>query len=171
MYSPMRLISGNTNANTDIDNSMRSDTAADIVEIREETSKQSPYITRAEIEDMFQRFQNTMVDIVSQKNKKDNNGKKKSDKSYKPKNYIIALESSSDEDRRSFTITPDTIKYMNSTSKHIYENIPRYDGKGDIKKLLDFIDKADDYLKVANLKPEIVVKIISGKLSGQASTL
>src|SRR5579871_2782907 len=120
---------------------------------------------------MFQRFQNIIVDIVSQKNKKDNNRKKKSDKSYKPKNYVIASESSSDEDRRSFTITPDAIKYIDSISKHIYENIPRYNGEGDVEKLLDFIDKADDYLEVANLEPEIAVKIICGKLSGQASTL
>ena len=54
---------------------------------------------------------------------------------------------------------------MDSISKYLYENIPRYDGEGDVEKLLDFIDKADDYLEVANLEPEIAVKIISGKLS------
>ena len=84
-------------------------------------------------------------------------------------NNIISHISSSEEDRKSPSVISDTTKYMDSVTKNLYENIPKYDGESDIQKLLDFIDKVDDYLEIARLDPNLELKLIPAKFSGQAS--
>ena len=64
--------------------------------------------------------------------------------------------------------------YYNTNSgilKSIYDNIPQYSGDGDIQKLLDFVDKVDDYLNIADTTPTMEITLITMKLIGIASLL
>ena len=53
----------------------------------------------------------------------------------------------------------------------IYESIPQYNGDGDIQKLLDFVDKVNDYLSIADIMPIMPIVLITVKLTGTASLL
>src|SRR5579871_1508012 len=92
--------------------------------------------------------------------------KEKLRRSKRSMNNIISYISSSKEDRRSFSVISDTTKYMDSVTKNLYENIPKYNRESDVQKLLDFIDKVDDYLEVARLDPDLELKLIPVKFSG-----
>ena len=56
-------------------------------------------------------------------------------------------------------------------TKSIYDNIPQYNGDGDIQKLLDFVDKVDDYLAIMDTTPTMEITLITTKLIGIASLL
>ena len=55
--------------------------------------------------------------------------------------------------------------------KSIYDGIPQYSGDGDIQTLLDFIDKVDDYLVIADNAHSMEIPLITMKLMGTASLL
>ena len=59
----------------------------------------------------------------------------------------------------------------NGMVKSIYESIPQYSRDRDIQKLLDFIDKIDKYLSIANTMLIILIALIIVKLMGIASLL
>ena len=54
---------------------------------------------------------------------------------------------------------------------YIYNAIPKYDGEGDIQKLLDFADKVEGYINVVEMSSTLQVTIIITKLTGTASLL
>ena len=91
--------------------------------------------------------------------------KEKPRRSKRSMNNIISHISSSEEDRRSPSVISDITKYIDSITKNLYENIPKYDREDDVQKLLDFIDKVDDYLEVARLDPDLELKLIPAKFS------
>src|ERR1035438_2332314 len=53
--------------------------------------------------------------------------------------------SPSDDERRSSASRKSTLS-ISKIVQAIYKAIPKYDGEGDIQKLLDFTDKVDDYV-------------------------
>src|SRR5579871_4916191 len=53
--------------------------------------------------------------------------------------------------------------------QNLYNNIPKYDGEGDVQKLYDFIDKMESYLAIRNMHTDIELDIITMKLIGTAS--
>src|SRR5579871_6731607 len=53
--------------------------------------------------------------------------------------------------------------------QNLYNNIPKYDGEGDIQKLFDFIDKVKVYLVIGNMHANIELDIIIMKLIGTTS--
>ena len=55
--------------------------------------------------------------------------------------------------------------------KSIYDNIPQYSGDADIQMLLDFVDKIDDYLVIADKVPNMEIPLITMKLMGTVSLL
>ena len=55
--------------------------------------------------------------------------------------------------------------------KSIYDNIPQYSGDGDIQKLLDFIDKVDNYLAIVDAMPMMEIALTTMKLTGTVSLL
>jgi hypothetical protein len=55
--------------------------------------------------------------------------------------------------------------------KSIYDNISHYSGDGDMQKLLDFINKVNNYLAIANTMPAMEIALITMKLTGTASLL
>ena len=59
----------------------------------------------------------------------------------------------------------------NGMVKSVYDNIPRYDGEGDIQKLLNFIDKVEDYLAIIDTMLTIEIMLIITKLISTASLL
>ena len=85
------------------------------------------------------------------------------------KNMNVALTSS--EDTRSSGTVSDYCNNTNGMVKSIYDNIPQYNGDGDIQKLLDFTDKVDDYLAIADTTPKMEITLITTKLIGIASLL
>ena len=85
-------------------------------------------------------------------------------------NQTTNVETMTSEDARSSTIVSDHSN-SNGMVKSIYDNIPQYNGDGDIQKLLDFIDKVDDYLVIANTTPMMEIMLITTKLTSTASLL
>ena len=76
------------------------------------------------------------------------------------------------EDTRSSGIASDYNNVPNNgMTKSIYDNIPQYNGDGDIQKLLDFVDKVDDYLAIMDTTPMMEITLITTKLIGIASLL
>ena len=55
--------------------------------------------------------------------------------------------------------------------KNIYDNIPQYSGDGDIQILLDFVNKVNDYLVIADNISTMEISLITMKLMGTASLL
>ena len=76
------------------------------------------------------------------------------------------------EDTRSSSNTVSHYSSTNALVKSIYDNIPQYSGDGDIQRLLDFVDKVDDYLAIADIStPTMEIALITVKLMGTASLL
>jgi transposase InsO family protein len=82
------------------------------------------------------------------------------DQSVVEESIIVSEGGSTHTDSNSHTVIHD-----------LYTSIPRYDGEGDIHKLLDFTDKVDDYLAVADATPAMELTIVGMKLSGIASQM
>ena len=61
--------------------------------------------------------------------------------------------------------------FHNGMTKSIYDNIPQYSGDSDIQTLLDFVDKVDDYLAIADNMSNMEIPLITMKLTGTASLL
>ena len=59
----------------------------------------------------------------------------------------------------------------NGMVKSMYDNLPQYSGDRDIQVLLDFIDKVDNYLTIADITPMMEITYITMKLMGTASLL
>ena len=77
-----------------------------------------------------------------------------------------------DSDATSSTNTVITdLSFHNGMIKSIYDNIPQYSGDGDIQTLLDFIDKVDNYLVIADNTSTMEIPLITMKLMGTASLL
>src|SRR5271170_1943130 len=76
----------------------------------------------------------------------------------------------SDAASNSSTVITNT-SFHNGMIKSIYDNIPQYSGDSDIQTLLDFVDKVDDYLAVADNTSNMEVPLITMKLMGTASLL
>ena len=74
------------------------------------------------------------------------------------------------EESRSSSIVSDN-RSNNGMVKSVYDNIPRYDGEGDIQKLLNFIDKVEDYLAIADTMLMMEITLITMKLISTASLL
>ena len=55
--------------------------------------------------------------------------------------------------------------------KSIYDNIPHYNGDGDIQTLLNFTDKVDDYFAIADNMSDMEIPLVTMKLMGTASLL
>src|SRR5579871_5330307 len=53
--------------------------------------------------------------------------------------------------------------------QNLYNNIPKYNGEGDVQKLYDFIDKVESYLAIGNMHTDVELDIITMKLIGTAS--
>ena len=81
---------------------------------------------------------------------------------------IIQREEVSEESRSS--VVSDNRNY-NGMVKSVYDNIPQYDSEGNIQKLLDFIDKVEDYLAIADTMPMMEITLITTKMTGMASLL
>ena len=60
--------------------------------------------------------------------------------------------SSSDDERRSSASRKSTLS-SSKIVQAIFEAIPKYDGEGDVQKLLDFADKVDDYVNTSRWRP------------------
>ena len=78
---------------------------------------------------------------------------------------------SDDSDSVSTSNTAISDHNHNGMVKSIYESIPQYNGDGDIQKLLDFIDKVNNYLSIADTIPIMPIALITVKLTGTASLL
>jgi hypothetical protein len=84
-------------------------------------------------------------------------------------NDTLSNSSPNDTSSSSSTVVSD---FGNGIIKSIYDNIPQYSGDGDIQKLLDFSDKVDDYLAIANHNsPTVETTLITMKLTGTASLM
>ena len=76
----------------------------------------------------------------------------------------------SDNDSQGSRKSTRSIKLSDHILQNLYNNIPRYDGEGDVQKLYDFIDKVDSYLNIANLDDNnIELNVITVKLTGTTS--
>ena len=59
----------------------------------------------------------------------------------------------------------------NGMVNSMYKSIPQYSGDGDIQKLLDFINKVDNYLSIVDTMPIMLIVLIIVKLMDTASLL
>ena len=61
----------------------------------------------------------------------------------------------SDDSRRSNISVESSIALMHQSNlvKSMYDAVPRYDGDGDVQKLLEFIDKMESYFEMIELIP------------------
>ena len=60
---------------------------------------------------------------------------------------------------------------IKSLQKSLYDLIPKYDGEGDIQRLLEFTDKVESYLEIAELIPTLEITAITAKLTGTANLI
>jgi hypothetical protein len=104
-----------------------------------------------------------MLQQINTANKDDTKGKKKA--KYKT-NDIEESDSSN-----SMNFSKKAMMAEQNLTNQIYGEIPKYDGEGDIQKLMDFIDKVENYLEMVEFPALTEVKAVTSKLIGTASLL
>src|SRR5437588_8016727 len=57
---------------------------------------------------------------------------------------------------------------LSDVAKELMKLIPRYDGTGNIQKLLEFIDNFEDFAAGAQLSPSTEITVATAKLTGDA---
>jgi len=91
------------------------------------------------------------------------------DKGKKP--AIEGNESDGNHSSGSSTFSRKVMLAEQNLTNQLYTEIPKYDGEGDIQKLMEFIDKVENYLEMVEFSPLTEVKAVTSKLIGAARLL
>src|SRR5271169_608170 len=87
-----------------------------------------------------------------------------------PRSILLSIPDDSDAISSLSTVTTDP-SFHNRMIKSIYDSIPQYSRDSDIQTLLDFVDKVNDYLFIADNMSNMEIPLITMKLTGTASLL
>ncbi len=174
-----------TGVEEDVSETIRPRSRFASLELADEVQTNSlPYVTEDKIQEMFVNLQaGLLLTLREELDKRDKrqptisrpttpqgattNEPQKSESSSEEGESSV---SSSDDERRSSASRKSTLS-SSKIVQTIYEAIPKYDGEGDVQKLLDFADKVDDYVNTVDMAPTTMVTMITTKLTGTASLL
>src|ERR1035441_5612848 len=80
-------------------------------------------------------------------------------------------ETSDDSTIHSSSSSKRSHQSIKSLQKSLYDLIPKYDGEGNIQSLLEFTDKIESFLEIAELIPTLEITTITAKLTGKANLI
>ena len=164
--STSRDVTGVTGKDVSVEFGTRANSRFNALENEDEMYTTS-FVTEDKIQDMFANLQAglllTLRDELDKRDRK-RSGSRSGTSSGGEEN------AGSDEERRSSASRKSTLS-NSKIVQTIYDAIPKYDGDGDVQKLLDFADKVEDYVNIVEMTPTLMVTIITTKLTGTASLL
>ena len=95
----------------------------------------------------------------------------KKDKKGKKKVTFTNSDTDTNDTSDSMSSSKKTILAEQNLSNHLFHEVPKYDGESDIQKLMEFIDKIENYFEMVEFSPLVELKAASSKLIGTAGLL